>query len=69
MMTEYEIKKAREEIDEMNRTREKIEKATKEMVKDLQETKKNYEKVVIKGCIAATLMGVSVIIQLISLFL
>ena len=69
MMTEYEIQKAREEIDEMNRTREKIEKATKEMVKDLQETKKNYEKATIKECIAATLMGVSVIIQLISLFL
>lgn len=69
MMTEYEIQKAREEIDEMNRTREKIEKATKEMVKDLQETKKNYEKAAIKECIAATLMGVSVIIQLISLFL
>lgn len=66
-MTEYEIQKARKELDEMNKVREKNDEELKKAIRDLREAAKNYKKAAAKSYIATVLMGLSVLIQIILL--
>ena len=67
VMTEYEIQKARKELDEMNKVREKNDEELKKAIRDLREAAKNYKKAAAKSYIATVLMGLSVLIQIILL--